>query len=130
MTNGVSRAEFWKTFILQRCGFPKPELLAAQFDHAELADFCECGCNSFAVRVRSDSNVPPLAAIDDYGLVFEADFNLREDEKTLEILLFAGGSGHLEYVEIDCCANAYPVPEEFQVQGPPYHVFSHESLAP
>lgn len=128
MINDLSRAEFWKKFILQKCGFPKHESLAEQFENAELFDFCTCGCNSFAVRIKSDSNIAPLVSIGRYGLIFEADFYLIDEDKTLEILLFAGSSGYLEYVEIDCCANGFPVPGEIQVNGPPYHLFVHEEL--
>jgi hypothetical protein len=77
MANGVSRAEFWKSFILDRCDFPKPELLATQFEHYDLIDFCDCSCNNFTVRVRPGSNVQILVKTSSYALVFQADFYLR-----------------------------------------------------
>lgn len=43
------------------------------------------------------------------------------DGKTLEIVLFADARGHLDYVEVDCCANSYPVPVNVVVEGPPFH---------
>ena len=128
MVNDLARATFWKTFILQRCGFPNPESQVAQFENAEFSDFCTCGCNSFAVHIKTDKNIAPFASVGRYGLIFEANFNLLDEGKTLEILLFAGSSGYLEYVEIDCCANSFPVPEEIQVAGPPYHRFVHDEL--
>ena len=128
MINDLARATFWKTFILQRCGFPNPESLVVQFENAEFLDFCACGCNGFAVRIKPDANIVPLVSVGRYGLIFEADFHLVGEGKTLEILLFAGSSGYLEYVEIDCCANSFPIPDEIQVDGPPYHRFVHEEL--
>lgn len=128
VTNDLSRAIFWQKFILQRCNFPKPEALAKQYENADLFDFCSCGCNSFGVRIRSGASIAPLASVASYGLIFEANFHLTGEQKTLEILLFAGGSGNLEYVEIDCCANSFPVPDAIQVDDSPYHLFVHESL--
>jgi len=129
MANGPDRATFWQKFIVQRCGFPKPELLITQFQNADLSDFCACGCNSFAVSVRGSPDVPPLAKRGGYGLVFEVDFKLPGEEQSLEILLFSGESGYLEYVEIDCCGNSFPVPENINVENAPYNVFLHKSLA-
>jgi hypothetical protein len=34
----------------------------------------------------------------------------------------------LDYVELDCCANSYPVPDVIRVKEPPYHV--HPAATP
>ncbi|HTI88880.1 MAG TPA: hypothetical protein VL966_19935 [Alphaproteobacteria bacterium] len=129
MAEVVDRAAFWAEFICERCRFPDPERLRAQFAVARFSDFCDCGCNSFAVSVPSEANVPRIAAKSqrDPGMVFEAYFTLP-DEKTLEIILFADRSGNLSYVEIDCCANAYPVPEEIEADDAPFHVYVSAAL--
>lgn len=129
MTNTAERAEFWKEFILTKCDFPAPEKLRSQFAHAELSKFCECGCNSFKVSVHADATVPVLATPGPYSAVFEANFHLAEEGKTLEIILFTGEDGNLAYVEIDCCANSYPIPETVIAQEPPYHVYTSRALA-
>lgn len=128
VVNDLSRAAFWQEFLLQKCYFPKPEALAEQFENAEFLDFCACGCNSFAVRIKPNANIVPLVSVGRYGLIFEADFHLVDEGKSLEILLFVDSTGHLEYVEIDCCANSFPIPDDIQVDGPPYHLFVHEEL--
>ena len=128
MANTADRAEFWKEFICTRCHFPNPERLRAQFAAATLFDFCGCGCNSFAVSVPVSAYIEPIAQRNSGNLIFEADFSLAEEGKTLEILLFTNESGNLGYVEIDCCANAYPVPDVIEVREPPYHVFAAEGL--
>jgi hypothetical protein len=128
MNNTPERAEFWKEFICTKCQFPAPERLRAQFSHAELSEFCDCGCNSFKVTVREGAGVEPIATKGKYGKVFEADFKLADDEKSLEVILLADEAGNLAYVEIDCCVNSYPIPEIVRVQEPPYHVDAHKSL--
>ncbi len=78
MANGPARAEFWKEFVTTRCGYPAPDRLRAQFTGAEFCEFCECGCNSFAVKVRA--NVPPLVPSGGgYRAIYTADFKLADD---------------------------------------------------
>ncbi|MGS2724444.1 hypothetical protein ACVBEJ_11940 [Porticoccus sp. GXU_MW_L64] len=127
--NTPEKAKFWKNFILERCEYPAIDRLRKQFESAEFYDFCNCGCNSFAVSVDSKTNIEPIAYTDSYGAVFEANFHLSESGKTLEIVLMANEAGNLAYVEIDCCANSYPVPESVDVKGRPYHVHASEKLA-
>ena len=120
MTNTPQRAEWWKEFICAKCQFPAPERLRAQFAAAELSEFCDCGCNSFKVRVPEDCGVTPIASAGGYGAVFEANFHLTEEGKTLEVVLLANEVGNLAYVEIDCCANSFPVPDTVSVIEPPF----------
>lgn len=129
MTNTLQRAEWWKEFICTKCHFPAPEKLRAQFLVAELSEFCECGCNSFKVQVLGGSKVAPIAKHGGYGTVFEANFQLAEEGRTLEVILFAGEDGNLAYVEIDCCGNSYPVPDVISVIEPPFHVHASAALA-
>jgi hypothetical protein len=125
MPNTPQRAEFWKEFICSKCQFPNPEKLRAQFAVAQLSEFCDCGCNSFKAHVPADSGVAPIASGGKYGSVFEAEFELAEKNKTLEVILFADEAGNLAYVEIDCCANSFPVPEIIEV-GAPYLVHANK----
>jgi hypothetical protein len=129
MTNSLERAKFWQEFILSKCQFPRPEKLRSQFESAEFSEFCDCGCNSFKVAVEKEKNVEPLAACGQYGAVFEANFQFLGEEKTLEIVLLADEDGNLAYVEIDCCANSFPVPDKIEVKEPPYHVHASDALS-
>lgn len=128
MQNTADRAKFWADFICNHCQFPSPEKLRQQFEHARLSEFCECGCNSFKVEVSPSAGALPIAQPGHYGMVFEANFRLQNEDKTIEVLLFAGKQGNLEYVEVDCCGNAYPVPEKIQVQEPPFHVHASPAI--
>ncbi|MFK8068588.1 MAG: hypothetical protein AB8D52_10100 [Gammaproteobacteria bacterium] len=124
------RAEFWKEFICSKCQFPAPEKLRAQFENAELSEFCDCGCNSFEVKVTSGYPLEPIATKNNDVLVFEANFLINNEDKTIEIMLFVNEEGNLEYVEIDCCANSFPVPEVITIKESPYHLYISKSLIP
>lgn len=132
MRNDLNRAAYWIAFIFQRCPFPNRDALAAQFANAEIGEFCECGCNSFALSMTASDSVPRISTRGHgYGLVFEAAFrDLSEFEKSrsLEILLFSDDSGHLSYVEIDYCGNGLPIPERMNLESAPYHVFQGDTL--
>lgn len=112
MNNGPERAEFWKTFVLNRCQYPAVDRLRGQLEQAEFFDFCPCGCNSF--QVKPSEGAPPLVRpVDDEvgrSAIFTADFSLPEG-RTLEVILLADPAGNLDYIEIDCCQNSAPVPD-------------------
>ena len=127
MPNTPQRAEFWKEFICAKCQFPAPEKLRMQFAHATFSEFCDCGCNSFKVTVSGD--VEPIASRGGFGSVFSTNFRLANEDKYIEVILFADEEGNLAYVEVNCCANSYPVPEVIEVQEPPFHVHTSVSLA-
>ncbi|WP_020411202.1 hypothetical protein [Microbulbifer variabilis] len=125
--NNEHRARDWINFILERCQFPDAQVLKEHLDKAMVSEFCQCGCNSFKVMVSA--NTKAIAAPDKYGVIFEANFNLEEAGKTLEILIFSGKSGMVEYIEIDCCGNNFPVPEAVEAVGEPFHVSAGSVLA-
>jgi len=115
--------EFWKDFICTECQFPAPDRLRAQFLNAVPTEFCDCGCNSFELRhgiapARSLSEPTPSKV----NFVFEADFRLGIEGKSLEILLFTDGDGYLTSIEIDCNGNSEPVPGLTEAVGGPYHL--------
>ena len=128
MANGPARAEVWKEFVASRCNYPAADRLRAQLAKAEFSQFCDCGCNSFAVRPSQDA---PLLVTPDGGVghraIYTADFNLSDD-RTLEIILFADGTGNLDYIEVDCCANSYPVPDLIEADDQPFHTWAAEQL--
>ena len=127
----LDRVEFWIDFICANSQFPAPERLRAQFSTASFSDFCNCGCNSFAVTVAGGVAVDPIASPGTPDrMIFESAFQLLPTEKSLEILLFADAGGNLSYVEIDCNGNSEPVPDSIQVDGPPYHVYAFSAVAP
>lgn len=129
MANDPARAEFWKAFIANQCEYPASHRLSAQLEGAKFYDFCDCGCNSFAVKPNKDA--PPLTQPHDgpgHRAVYTAYFKITDD-RTLEIILFANTDGDLDYIEVDCCANSHPVPELIEV-GKPMHTWASDSLLP
>jgi hypothetical protein len=125
--NNEYRARDWINFILERCQFPDTQALKNHFDKAVFSEFCQCGCNSFKVLVPDFTKA--IAVPGKYGVIFEANFNLAEAGKTLEILIFSGKSGMVEYIEIDCSGNNFPIPEIVEVVGEPFHVSASSALA-
>jgi hypothetical protein len=130
--NGPQRAEFWREFIRMRCQYPAPKRLEAQLAAAEFHDFCTCGCNSFAVRLRDRTIpaplVPPQGKDGDFP-IFDAWFRLS-DEKQLDIMLRANSHGNLSYVEVTCCTNSYPVDDDLDIQGPPFEIIASPRILP
>ncbi|WP_444902870.1 hypothetical protein ACJJIU_13180 [Microbulbifer sp. CnH-101-E] len=124
--NNEQRARDWINFILERCQFPDAKALKNHLDKAVFSEFCQCGCNSFKVLVPTFTKA--IAVPGKYGVIFEANFNLAEAGKTLEVLIFSGKSGMVEYIEIDCCGNNLPVPEVVEVVGEPFHVSAGSAL--
>jgi hypothetical protein len=74
MPNHAQRARFWINIICSRCHYPAPERLRAQFEAAELSDFCGCGCNSFGVSLLNPEIPPVCGPHSRYGAFFEASF--------------------------------------------------------
>ncbi|HUK60680.1 MAG TPA: hypothetical protein VLV50_15725 [Stellaceae bacterium] len=123
MANDLERAKFWQEFICTRCDFPEPEKLRVQFAVASITRFCDCGCNSFDVSVPASADIEPLAtkASSHQAAFFDATFAVSEDElQTLEIVLFADENGNLCGVDVMFCANAFPVPDVFDIRGGPF----------
>lgn len=128
MANGAVRAEFWKEFVTARCDYPAADRLRAQLAEAKFFDFCDCGCNSFAVKATESAPLlVPSGGGAGHRAIFTADFKMA-DERTLEIILFADDSGNLDYIEVDCCANSYPVPDVIEADAAPFQTWASEGL--
>ena len=126
MPNGPEQAAYWRDFVIARCGYPNVARLAEQFDGAELADFCACGCNSFGVRVKPGT--PPLAHEGQTGgMVFSADFAVTVGRQ-LEILLSVDEAGRLDRVDVGCNANSHPVSHPIPIDLAPYHIWASDRL--
>ena len=63
------------------------------------------------------------------GSIFELEFQTTEEQCTLEFIVLVGTNGHLAGIEVDYCANSYPVPDEPILVEPPYHVRESAALA-
>ena len=127
MTTESERIAFWVDFIVSKCMFPKPELLRAQFENADMVFNCKCGCDSFDVNARDVDSVPPLTNVG-RCLVYDVSFRIKGKFSPLDILLWTGESNRLEWVEMVYYDNDYPVAGEFEVEEPPLFVNVSEYL--
>lgn len=126
MANGPNQAAYWRDFIIARCNFPSPARLAEQFEGAEFSGFCDCGCNSFDVQVRTGT-APLARKPKGGGVVFMADFAMGATGQ-LEIILSVDATGHLDRVDVMYNANSAPVPDAVLVSSEPFHLWTSKNL--
>jgi hypothetical protein len=123
MGNSAALAEYWTRFIAARPEFHAGTRLLAQFEAGKIKSLCECGCNSYEFAPSRDSRVPLMASADGrYGSIFELMFRTSEPAGSVEFALFVDGEGRLAGLEVDYCANSYPMPGGVSLVEPPYHV--------
>jgi hypothetical protein len=127
MANTPAHAEKWTRFIAARAEFPHGGRLVEAFRAGKITRLCDCGCNSFDIAVP-DGAATPLCGPGKYGSVFQLDFKLRDDEGTLSFCVFVDERGHLEGIDVDYCANSFPMPEAPVVQEPPIDVVVSSAL--
>lgn len=133
VTNGPAKAEFWKRFVAENCRFPALARLRGQLAKAEFTDFCQCGCNSFGLRIPPGTDLQPLVTPrpevrpDRHAAIYTADFQFADD-KTLEIIIFADDEGNLAGIDVDCCANSFPVPQTVSITDAPIHTWASSNL--
>jgi hypothetical protein len=129
MSNSLARASKWAKFLASRAEFPAGDRLLAAFHAGKVTRLCDCGCNSFDIEVPEDAVAPLAKPGATSGSVFELEFQTSEEQRTLEFIVLVGANGQLSGIEVDYCANSYPVPEEPILVEPPYHVRSSAALA-
>ena len=128
MGNSEARAAKWARFVASRPEFPAGPRFLAAFEAGRITRICDCGCNSFDIEVPADSVVNPLAESGNYGAVFELEFRTDEENGSLAFTVFVGKDGHLAGLDVDYCANSFPVPDDPALVEPPYHVRVSEAL--
>ena len=127
--NSLQKAKFWKEFIYTKCNFPNIKNLRNHFENAHFSEFCECGCNSFKVEVNREKVQTPLAKRYQHArAIFEACYTLEVEEKSLEIVLHTDKDGYLSYVNVDCCANTFPVPDIIKIKDKPYNEYISKDI--
>ena len=122
----LRRAAYWMDVLLTKGGYPAPARLKAHLAASEPTSFCGCGCNTFNVTV--DQMAPQLGSPEASGMVFETAFRTLQSDRSVEILLFLDKAGYLFSIEIDCCWNNFPVPDQPHLEPVPYYVSAHASL--
>ena len=116
----------WTEFIAGRCEFPAGAKLRAAFQEGRITRLCDCGCNAFEFEVPEGTHVRPIATQGGYHAIFELSFEVTDistsERRSLEFIMFADSRGHFAGIEVDYCANAFPVPEVLEIHEPPYYV--------
>jgi hypothetical protein len=77
VANGPERARRWMELVCSDAHYPDKQNLRAHFLAAELTDFCDCGCNSFKVRIPTGISLLPLAKPGGGGAFFDCAFFWR-----------------------------------------------------
>ena len=121
MSNGPGKAESWTEFLATRPEFPRGERLRAALRAGAITRLCDCGCNSYDIQVPEGA-CDRIAAPGRSGAVFQISFSTGDDSGSLELVVFADARGQLSGIEVDYCANSFPVPDNVQIKEPPYHV--------
>lgn len=126
MINGPVTAHRWTQFLASRTYVPKSAQLLAQFAHGEITRFCQCGCNSYDLRVAPDVWLEPLMpASDRSGCALELAFYTAEQsepKRTVEINLYIDSNGYFAGIDVDYCGNSAPMPEHPVLIEPPFHI--------
>jgi hypothetical protein len=58
-------------------------------------------------------------------MFFEADFRM-DDDRQIEVLLFANEQGYLAGVDVQCQGNTDAVPDDLRLDLEPFHVWVAE----
>jgi hypothetical protein len=128
--NSEEKARLWTEFMAARKEFPRSMLLMEHFNAGTITRICDCGCNSYDIKVPNDFGLAPLLPAKEHGrggCVLSMAFKLSGRDDCLEFDVFADAHGYLAGIDVSCNANSAPVPDKPRVVEPPYHV--HGSLA-
>jgi hypothetical protein len=123
--NSKYKARLWTEFIAGQKEFPKSSLLLEHFNAGTITRICDCGCNSYDIKVPHDPGSSPLLPAKQHGrggCAPSMAFKLSGTEDTLEFDVFVDAQGYLAGIDVSRNANSSPVPEKPQVVEPPYHV--------
>ncbi len=121
--NSPELASQWTEFVAARKEFPRSEELLEHFNAGTFTRICDCGCNSYDLKVEKHDGLKPLMpARQRSGCVLSVAFYFADRPGSLEIDIFVDADGYLAGVDVACNANSEPVPEKPQLAEPPYHV--------
>jgi hypothetical protein len=129
--NDPELARQWTELLAARKEFPKSAQLLEHFNAVTITRICDCGCNSYDMKVPKDSGLKPLMPASQHcGCVFSMAFYFANRPGSLEIDVFVDAHGYLDAVDVSCNANSEPVPEGPQLVEPPYQVYGDLMLRP
>ena len=131
--NSAEKARHWTEFLATRKEFPRSEQILEHFNAGTITRICDCGCNSYDLKVPKNSGLKPLMpASQRGGCVLSMAFYFANRPGSLEFDVFVDADGYLNGVDVSCNANSGQVPNEPELVEPPFHVYgalTKESLA-
>jgi hypothetical protein len=121
--NSAEVARRWTSFLASRHEISNSEFLLDHFDRGVITRLCACGCNSYDLVVRPDTDSTTLLpARNRGGCVLSIAFHLRDRPGSIELDVFVDELGYLAGIDVSCNGNSEPVPEDPQMSDQPYHV--------
>jgi|ERR1700690_1047404 len=121
--NDAATARHWTEFLASRKEMAGSKQLLQHFTAGTITRICDCGCNSYDLKVPRDSGLLPLLpAKGRGGCVLSMAFKLGDRAGSVEIDVFLDAEGYLAGVDVAFNANSEPVPNNPQLVEPPYHV--------
>jgi hypothetical protein len=122
--NSPELARTWTEFLAARSDFPKGRELLEHFNAGTITRICDCGCNSYDVKVPKQEGLSPLMlSRGKSGNVFSLAFHFSDRPGSLEIDVFVDANGYLAGLDVSCNANSEPVPLEPRIVEPPFHIY-------
>jgi hypothetical protein len=122
--NTPELARQWTEFLAARKEFPRSEQLLEHFNVGTITRICDCGCNSYDLKVSRDCGLKPLMpASQRGGCVLSMAFYFCNRPGSFEIDIFVDGDGYLAGIDVSCNANSEPVPIKPELVEPPFHVY-------
>jgi hypothetical protein len=123
MANSEEHARRWVSFLAKRPEIRNAGLLLEHFQRGQITRLCDCGCQSFELHTAVTDGLEPLVASATHaGCVFSMAFHTEEAQKTVEFGIFVDPAGYLQGIDVDYCANSFPMPESPTLLEPPFHV--------
>lgn len=125
MTNNLSIARTWTEFVAARPELKCGELFLQQFKAGEITRLCDCGCNSYEIKLPhgAATTASLIPSGEHGGCVFQLEFQTEEWGKTVSFSIFVDNNGNLSGLDVDYCGNSFPMPEKPRLSGPPFHVY-------
>ena len=122
--NSPELARKWTIFLGARKDIPNSKDLLEHFNAGTITRICECGCNSYDLKVTKEDGLTPLMpARERGGWVLSLAFHIGDGSGSLEFDVFVDAKGYLAGIDVSCNANSEPVPPESIVIEPPFHIY-------
>lgn len=106
--NTLEKVSAWTAYLAAHPSVPFGPMLAAHMAVGRVTRLCECGCNSFDLKIPAGTILDPLCPPGrGYGMFFEIDFE-SDAAAQVTCLFFADDRGFLAGIDVTCGAGPMP----------------------